>query len=349
MEILHDEGSLEDYMKRVQALGEGGPVLVDSYLRDAIEVDVDAISDGKETRIAGVMEHIEEAGVHSGDSACALPPHSLSADIVRQIEEETAVLARALKVQGLMNVQYAVRGKDIYVLEVNPRASRTVPFTAKATGRALVQDAVALMLGAPLEKEVPRARAPATPQRIAIKEAVFPFARFEGVDTVLGPEMRSTGEVMGLDKHFGHAFAKSQIAGGTNLPTEGRVFISVRDADKVRIAPVGKKLLTMGFHLLATGGTASYLKEQGLRVESIKKVYEGSPHIVEALHAGGVQLVLNTTEGKQSIEDSRSLRRAALLMGVPYYTTLAGAAAAVEGIAALRQGGFEAIKLQKVG
>ena len=354
MEIVRGEEALEDYAKRALEAGENAPLLVDSYLRDAIEVDVDALSDGETVVIAGVMEHIEEAGVHSGDSACALPPHSLSDSIIARIESETAALARALGVQGLMNVQYAVQEGEIYVLEVNPRASRTAPFVAKATGRAIVKEAARIMLGASLSDSPPAAARPRPrppPQssgRIAIKEAVFPFARFEEVDVILGPEMRSTGEVMGLDRHFGHAFAKSQLAAGVDLPKEGTAFLSVRDADKPRLPPLVKALAGMGFSLLATRGTADHLRRKGFAVKTIHKVYEGAPHIVDAIGKGAVQLVVNTTEGRRSLEDSRSLRRAALMTRLPYYTTLAGAAAAARGIEALRQGGFEATPLQKI-
>jgi carbamoyl-phosphate synthase large subunit len=343
MEIVRDAGHLERYIKEAVVVSGKSPVLIDLYLRDAIEVDVDALCDGKDVFVCGIMEHIEEAGVHSGDSACSLPPYSLPKETIKQIEEQTRAMALALNVGGLMNVQYAVQDGTIYVLEVNPRASRTVPFVAKVIGEPVAKIAAKLMAGVPLKSfGLKRFNG----EHVAVKEAVFPFARFPGVDTLLGPEMRSTGEVMGLDKSFAVAFAKSQIGGGTKVPTSGAVFVSVKDADKDKIVGPAKKLLEMGFELIATGGTARYLSEKGLKVRTINKVLEGRPHIVDEIKNGDVALVFNTTEGAKAIEDSKSLRRAALMMKVPYYTTVAGARASVLGIEAILNGQLEVASLQ---
>jgi len=324
------------------------PVLIDGFLDHAIEIDVDAVADHTgEVFIAGIMEHIEEAGVHSGDSACAIPPHSLGKPVLAEIERQTVAMARALNVRGLMNVQYAVQnGGDIFVLEVNPRASRTVPFVAKAIGVPVAAVAARVMAGETLA-QLPHSRVRS--RRICIKEAVMPFARFPGVDTILGPEMRSTGEVMGRDSNFGRAFAKSQIAAGLKLPLSGKVFVSVRDADKdAAIAPVSA-LVAMGFEVFATRGTARVLEEAGIPVKPINKVLEGRPHVVDAIKNGEVQLVVNTTQGARAISDSMSIRRTALTMKVPYYTTMAGAAAATEAIAALRAGTLGVRPLQHEG
>jgi carbamoyl-phosphate synthase large subunit len=346
MEIVRDTAQLERYINEAVVVSGKSPVLIDLYLRDAIEVDVDALCDGKDVFVCGIMEHIEEAGVHSGDSACSLPPYSLPKETIAEIERQTRDLALALNVGGLMNVQYAVQDGTIYVLEVNPRASRTVPFVAKVIGSPVVKIAAKVMAGEPLKSFGLK---PFQYKHVAVKEAVFPFARFPGVDTILGPEMRSTGEVMGLDTSFAVAFAKSQIGGGTAVPTSGIVFVSVKDSDKEKIVKPAKKLIDMGFKLIATGGTARFLKDQGLEVGSINKVLEGRPHIVDAIKNGEVQLVFNTTEGAQAIADSMSLRRAALMMKVPYYTTTAGARAAVEGIDAIRKGQLEVAPLQSYG
>ncbi|MEN6543042.1 carbamoyl-phosphate synthase large subunit, partial [Parvibaculum sp.] len=343
MEIVRDTAHLERYITEAVVVSGKSPVLIDLYLRDAIEVDVDALCDGKDVFVCGIMEHIEEAGVHSGDSACSLPPYSLPKETIAQIEEQTRAMALALNVVGLMNVQYAVQDGTIYVLEVNPRASRTVPFVAKVIGSPVVKIAAKVMAGIPLASFNLK---PFRYDHVAVKEAVFPFARFPGVDTLLGPEMRSTGEVMGLDKSFAVAFAKSQIAGGTAVPTSGTAFVSVKDSDKEKIVAPARKLLDMGFKLIATGGTARYLKEQGLEVGTINKVLEGRPHIVDAIKNGEVALVFNTTEGAQAVADSMSLRRAALMMKTPYYTTVAGARAAVLGIDAIRKGQLEVASLQ---
>ena len=352
MEIVHDAPQLERYLARLSGdldrpselvVSAKRPLLIDRYLSDAIEVDVDCLADGKDTFIAGIMEHIEEAGIHSGDSACALPPYSLDAKTLAELERQTRALALALKVGGLMNVQYAIKNGDIYVLEVNPRASRTVPFVAKVVGLPVAKIAARVMAGESL------ASFKLTPPRFAhigVKEAVFPFARFPGVDTVLGPEMKSTGEVMGLDRSFEIAFAKSQIGGGTRLPRQGTVFVSVRDADKARIVGPLKLLTDLGFKVIATSGTQRYLNEQGVPASKINKVLEGRPHIVDAIKNGGVQLVFNTTEGAEALKDSKSLRAAALLHKVPYYTTLSGAVAAAKGIKAYLGGDLEVRALQ---
>jgi carbamoyl-phosphate synthase large subunit len=319
------------------------PLLFDRYLEGAIEVDVDALCDGRDVFVCGIMEHIEEAGIHSGDSACSLPPFSLGEDMLAELKRQTKALALALEVGGLMNVQYAIKDGDIYVLEVNPRASRTVPFVAKTIGAPVAKIASRIMAGESLASfglsEKPL-------DHIAVKEAVFPFARFPGVDTILGPEMRSTGEVMGLDTAFGKAFAKSQIGCGTGVPKEGTVFVSMRDQDKAGVVDAVRSLEQAGFTIIATAGTQKFLEEKGIAVNKINKVLEGRPHIVDAIKNGEVQLVFNTTEGAQAIADSRSMRRAALLNKVPYYTTLAGSVAAAKGIAAHKAGSLEVRPLQ---
>ncbi|KQT78639.1 carbamoyl-phosphate synthase large subunit [Methylobacterium sp. Leaf466] len=320
------------------------PLLFDRYLSDATEIDVDAICDGTDVFIAGIMEHIEEAGIHSGDSACSLPSRSLSPETIAELERQTKAMALALRVGGLMNVQYAIKDGAIYVLEVNPRASRTVPFVAKVIGEPIAKIAARVMAG---ESLASFALKPKVLDHIAVKEAVFPFARFPGVDVLLGPEMRSTGEVIGLDAGFGVAFAKSQLGSGTNVPRSGRVFVSVRDADKVRILPAIKLLSGLGFEIVATSGTQRYLVENGVPCDRINKVLEGRPHVVDSIKNGDIQLVLNTTEGAGALSDSRSLRRAALLHKVPYYTTLAGAMAAAEGIEAYLEGDLQVRALQE--
>ncbi|MEQ9520318.1 MAG: carbamoyl-phosphate synthase large subunit [Parvibaculum sp.] len=343
MEIVRDAAHLDRYINEAVLISGKSPVLIDGYLVDAIEVDVDALCDGKDVHICGIMEHIEEAGVHSGDSACSLPPYSLPAKTIAEIERQTREMALALNVGGLMNVQFAVQDGTIYVLEVNPRASRTVPFVAKVVGVPIAKVAARVMAGESLASFKLDNH---TYDHIAVKEAVFPFARFPGVDTVLGPEMRSTGEVIGLDRSFGVAFAKSQIGGGTKVPTSGSVFISVKESDKDKIAGPAKKLAAMGFKLVATRGTARILAEAGLEVTTINKVLEGRPHIVDAVKNGEIDLVFNTTEGAQALADSKSIRQTALMSKVPYYTTLAGARAAVEGIEAYRTGQLEVAPLQ---
>jgi carbamoyl-phosphate synthase large subunit len=319
------------------------PLLFDRYLSDAIEVDVDCLCDGKDVFIAGIMEHIEEAGIHSGDSACSLPPRSLSPEIIAELERQTTALALALNVGGLMNVQYAIKDGVIFVLEVNPRASRTVPFVAKVIGEPIAKIAARVMAG---ESLASFGLTPKELSHIGVKEAVFPFARFPGVDVLLGPEMRSTGEVIGLDRSFGVAFAKSQLGSSIQVPKTGNVFVSVRDSDKARILPTMQMLSGLGFRIVATAGTQRYLSENGVKADRINKVLEGRPHVVDAIKNGDIQLVFNTTEGAGALSDSRSLRRAALLHKVPYYTTLAGAIAAAEGIQAYLGGDLEVRPLQ---
>ncbi|MDP7602261.1 MAG: ATP-grasp domain-containing protein, partial [Alphaproteobacteria bacterium] len=351
MEIVYDSTSLDRYMAVAVQVSGQSPVLVDKYLSDAIEVDVDALADGDEVFIAGIMEHIEEAGVHSGDSACSLPPHTLSAEVIEDIRQQTVTLARGLGVVGLMNVQYAVKDGTVFILEVNPRASRTVPFVAKATGRPIAKIAARLMAGEKLadfglDREAGRVAAGSAEGHVAVKEAVFPFARFPGVDIILGPEMKSTGEVMGLDKSFDRAFAKSQIAGGTHLPQSGTVFVSVKDGDKADAVEIAGRLRQLGFAILATRGTAKILQSHDLDCTAINKVLEGRPHIVDAIKNGDVDLVFNTTEGAQAVADSFSLRRAALIHHIPYFTTVAGMRAATQAIATLQSGGLEVAPLQ---
>ena len=348
MEIVHDPARLQRYMRvALQLAGPdiaSGPVLIDRYLNDAIETDVDCICDGRQVYVAGVMEHIEEAGIHSGDSACSLPPYSLSPAIVDELKEQTASMARELGIVGLMNVQYAIKDDEIYVLEVNPRASRTVPFVAKATGVAVAKIGARVMAGAALSefRLDDRAIAP----HVAVKEAVFPFARFPDVDTILGPEMRSTGEVMGLDASFERAFAKSQLGAGVKLPQSGTVFLSVREGDKPVVVALARRLSDMGFSILATRGTAARLRDAAIPVTVVNKVLEGRPHCVDAIRSGDVQMVINTASGAQSVADSFEIRRSALTHGVPHYTTTAGARAAVHAIAVLREGPLEVAPLQ---
>jgi len=344
MQIVYDREGLERYTRDAVKVSGANPVLIDSYLRDAIEVDVDALADGEQNVfVAGIMEHIEEAGIHSGDSACSLPPYSLPAKILGEIERQTEALAKALAVVGLMNVQYAVKDGHVYILEVNPRASRTVPFVAKATGQPIAKFAARLMVGEPLKAlAIRKARG----KHIAVKEAVFPFARFPGVDIILGPEMRSTGEVMGLDSSFGRAFAKSQLGAGSKVPVDGVVFVSVKDTDKPAMVRPVKRLVELGFRVIATGGTAEYLRRQGIEAHRVNKVLEGRPHIVDQMKDGRVQLVFNTVDGAGALTDSFLLRRTALMHKIAYYTTVAGAKASVEGIAALKAGPLDVTPLQ---
>jgi carbamoyl-phosphate synthase large subunit len=348
MQIIHDEAGVLNYMAEAVQVSGANPVLIDRYLQGAIEVDVDALSDGRQVYVAGIMEHIEQAGIHSGDSACALPPHSLTKKVISEIEKQTATLARALNVVGLMNVQFAVKDGEVYIIEVNPRASRTVPFVAKATGVAIAKIAARVMAGERLKDfGLDKAKTGnGANGHIAVKEAVFPFKRFPGTDTILGPEMKSTGEVMGLDTDFGRAFAKSQLAGGVRLPLDGAVFVSVRDHDKPAIVKPAERLAEMGFAIVATRGTARYLAEHGIDVAVVNKVAEGRPHIVDSMMSDEIDLVFNTTEGAVAIADSFSLRNAALNSGIPYYTTVAGAIAAVEAIAALKSGTLAVAPLQ---
>ena len=343
MEIVRDDTELRRYINEAVVVSGDSPVLIDSYLSGAVEVDVDALCDGEAVHIAGIMEHIEEAGVHSGDSACSLPPHSLSTEIIDELKRQTEAMALGLEVCGLMNVQFAIKGEDIYVLEVNPRASRTVPFVAKAVGSPIAAIASRLMAGEKLDQfDLVDPQTPHT----AVKEAVMPFARFPGVDTLLGPEMRSTGEVMGLDTGFARAFLKSQLGAGTPLPSGGTVFVSVRDQDKELITEAARTLLANGFDIIATGGTATHLIGEGVPATPINKVYEGRPNIVDRMKDGGVVLVFNTTEGAQSIRDSFDIRAISLRQKIPYYTTAAGASAAAQAIAAMSEGDLEVAPLQ---
>ncbi len=345
MDIVYDDASLFDYMERAVQASPEHPVLIDKFLEDAIEMDVDAIADGRRVVIGGIMEHIEEAGIHSGDSACSLPPRSVPDKILDEIREQTTALALDLQVVGLINVQFAVKNSTVYVLEVNPRASRTVPFVSKATGVPLAKLATKVMAGMTLE-ELGLTREPAV-HHVAVKEAVLPFVKFPGVDAILGPEMKSTGEVMGIDRDFGRAFAKSQIAASGTLPLEGTVFLSVRDPDKPHLPPLGQAFAELGFHILATTGTARCLQDAGIPAERVYKVTEGvRPHIVDRMKNGEVVLVVNTPEGRASRLDSYSIRRTAITQGIPCFTTMAAANAAVEGIRALKTEGLQVKALQ---
>ncbi len=370
MQIIQDERGLQSYLLdtvpelvpedikakypndktgQINTLLGKNPLLFDTYLVDAIEVDVDCLCDGTNTYVSGIMEHIEEAGIHSGDSACSLPVHTLTPAIVAELKRQTAALAKALNVVGLMNVQFAIQKDQIFVLEVNPRASRTVPFVAKAIGTPIAKVAARIMAGETLDAalnayggEPDMSKRP----HIAVKEAVFPFARFPGVDTLLGPEMRSTGEVMGLDYDFAIAFAKAQLGAGVDLPREGAVFVSVRDEDKERILPAVKKLADLGFEVLATGGTQRFLAEHGVKANKVNKVIEGRPHIEDAIRNRQVHLVFNTTDSASAVSDSKSIRRATLMHKLPYYTTISGAESATEAIAALKAGSLQVRPLQ---
>ncbi len=370
MQIIHSESMLQSYLLdtvpglvpedikqrypndktgQINTLLGKNPLLFDSYLTNAIEVDVDALCDGENVFVSGIMEHIEEAGIHSGDSACSLPSRSFSPELLDELERQTTAMAKALNVGGLMNVQYAIKDGTIYVLEVNPRASRTVPFVAKTIGAPIAKIAARIMTGEKLDDAIAaygKKPDPRNLKHIAVKEAVFPFARFPGVDTLLGPEMRSTGEVIGLDTDFALAFAKSQLGASVELPRDGTVFVSVRDEDKARVLPAILILTQIGFKVLATGGTQRFLAENGIPAVKINKVLEGRPHIEDAIRNRQVQLVINTTDGNKAISDSKSLRRAALMQKVPYYTTMAGALAAAEAIRALKSGQLEVRPLQ---
>jgi carbamoyl-phosphate synthase large subunit len=331
MEIVHWQADLERYMREAVKVSNDSPVLIDRYLSDAIEVDVDCVSDGKQVLIGGIMEHVEQAGVHSGDAACCMPPHSLAGHIERELRRQTERLAKSLKVLGLMNVQYAIQGDRIFVLEVNPRASRTVPYVSKATGLPLAMIAARCMAGKSLKEQ--GVTEEVTPPYFSVKEAVFPFARFPGVDPILGPEMKSTGEVMGVGMSFGEAFVKSQLAAGVKLPRGGRAFISVRDPDKIAAAQIARDLVELGFSLLATRGTAAVLQSHGIAVTPVNKVVEGRPHIVDMIKNGEVSFIVNTTEAtRTSASDSRAIRITALARRVTYYTTVAGAKAACAGM-----------------
>ena len=343
MEIVDSQRQLDDYIQTAVQVSGDSPVLIDQYLRDAIEVDVDAISDGADVTVAGVLQHIEEAGVHSGDSACSIPPYSLSAELIAEIERQTVALAKALSVKGLMNIQFAVKDGQVYLIEVNPRASRTVPFVAKAIGVPVAKIASRVMAGEMLADLPPIDR---NIDHIAVKEAVFPWGRFPGVDPVLSPEMKSTGEVMGIDGDFATAFAKSQLGAGITLPERGTVFVSVKDSDKPVILPGARLLVEMGFAIVATAGTADYLEEAGVPVERVNKVAQGRPHIVDRILDGDVALIFNTTEGWQSLRDSESIRASAVAQKVPYFTTASASVATAQAIAALARRSLEVRPLQ---
>ena len=346
MEIVHSDEQLEKYMKEAVIVSGDNPVLIDSYLRDAIEVDIDALCDGDDIYIAGILEHIEEAGVHSGDSACSIPPFSLKKEILKELESQVKLLAQGLNVIGLMNTQFAIKEDKIFILEVNPRASRTVPFIAKVLGKPLAKIATKIMLG----RKINTMNLEETNiNHFAIKEAVFPFKRFTGVDTILGPEMRSTGEVMGIDKDFGMAFAKSQIGSGSKIPTGGSVFVSVKDADKDKILKPVSELISLGFKIYATDGTAEFFNKNNIKAEKINKVLQGSPHIVEMISEKKISLVFNTTETPQAIKDSKSIRRSALESETPYYTTVSGANAAVLAIKAIKNSEMTVKTIQSFG
>jgi carbamoyl-phosphate synthase large subunit len=345
MEIAYNKEQLLRFGQEAVKVSGENPILIDQYLQDAIEVDVDCIADeAGNVYVAGVMEHIEEAGIHSGDSACSLPPYSLSPAIITELKAETEAMAKALKVKGLMNVQYAVKDGEIFVLEVNPRASRTVPFVAKATGVAVAKIGARVMAGAKLSEF--KLDDDAVSRHVAVKEAVFPFNRFPNVDVILGPEMKSTGEVMGLDTSFERAFAKAQLGAGVNLPLSGGAFISVKEGDKNTAVQLGRRLTEMGFALVATRGTAAKLREAGLEVSVVNKVMEGRPHCVDAISNGEIQIVINTTGSGAAVTDSFDIRRSALTHGVPHYTTMAGARAVVHAIAALKAGTLDVAPVQ---
>ena len=334
MAIIYDENYLMKYLAEYSDVFETGPLLLDKFLTDAIEVDVDALSDGNEVFVAGIMQHIEEAGIHSGDSACSIPTFSISDEMIEQIKEASVRLALALNVKGLMNVQYAICKDELYILEVNPRASRTVPFVAKATGLPVAKIASLIMVGKPLadfdlkEKKL---------DHFAVKEVVFPFARFNNSDTILGPEMKSTGEVMGIDKNFALAFAKAQVAAGVKLPSDGLAFLSVKDSDKKYLPDLAKKLVEIGFKIVATRGTAKFLAENDIAVTIVNKITEDKPHVVDMIDNGEISLIINTTEGAQATKDSFSIRRTALMKAATYTTTISGARALIDAIEAYKK------------
>jgi len=344
MKIAYNQESLEEFATDAIQASPQHPLLLDKFLEDAIEIDVDAVADGNECIIAGIMEHIEEAGINSGDSACVIPPYTLGDEIIKTIKESTRSLARELQVVGLMNIQYAVKNDVLYVLEVNPRASRTVPFVSKATGVAWAKIASMVMVGKKLSELGVSGECEI--EHIAVKESVFPFNRFPGIDPVLGPEMKSTGEVMGIDRDFGRAYAKSQIAAGQILPVKGNVFISVRNQDKRSLIYIAKKLVDLGFSLLATSGTAKVLANNGLAVKSVLKITEGRPNIADMIKNGTIALIINTPSGREAYTDQLSLRSLAVMYTVPYITTISGASAAVNGIEFLQKGEIEVNALQ---
>ncbi len=345
MEIVYERERLQNYMKFAVEASPEHPVLIDRFLQDAIEVDVDALADGTDVVIGGIMQHIEEAGIHSGDSACVLPPYSLSKTVIEEIRRQTVALALELQVIGLMNIQFAVKGETIYLIEVNPRASRTVPFVSKATGRQLAQIAARVMAGESLKAQ--NVFGDIIPPYISVKEAVFPFVKFPGVDTLLGPEMKSTGEVMGIDYEFGKAFAKAQIGAGVRLPASGKIFVSVKDEDKERVLEPAKKLIEAGYSFVATRGTAAYFQKQGIAIEIVNKVKEGRPHCVDQIKSKEICMVFNTTHGAQSVSDSYSIRRSALMHEVAYFTTVAGILAVTDGLLAMKRETLDVTPLQE--
>jgi carbamoyl-phosphate synthase large subunit len=345
MQIVFDAPSLQDYFATAARASEERPVLIDRFLEDAFEADVDAISDGTRCVIGGVMQHIEDAGIHSGDSACVLPPYLITEDQVEQMRETTRAFARRLGVVGLLNVQYAIKNGVVYVLEVNPRASRTVPFVSKTTGVQLAGLAAAVMVGRTLEEL--GLHDDVLQPYVAVKEAVFPFNKLQGVDLILGPEMRSTGEVMGIADSFGMAFAKAQISADGALPLSGAVFVTVNDHDKNSVVPIARRFHGLGFKVLATEGTARHLRARGIPTERVLKVYEGRPNAVDLIVSGQIQLLINTPLGKLTQQDDYTIRRTALQHGVPYTTTLSAASAACDAIIALRSRAGEVRSLQE--
>jgi carbamoyl-phosphate synthase large subunit len=345
MEIVYSIEQLRSYMQHAVAASPEHPILIDKFLEDAIEVDVDALADGTDVVIGGIMQHIEEAGIHSGDSACALPPISLKPELLDGIRQQTRALGLELKVCGLMNIQFAIKDDEIYLLEVNPRASRTSPFVSKATGRPLAKIAARVMAGKTLREL--GVTAEIVPRHISVKESVFPFVKFPGVDTLLGPEMKSTGEVMGIDWEFGKAFAKAQLAASVRLPLSGSVFISIKDADKQALIEPARQLVAAGFEIVATRGTAGFFTSHGVKATPINKVKEGRPHIVDAIKNNQIAMVFNTTFGAESIVDSFSIRRTTLMNNIAYFTTVAGMCAAVDGILAMRRENLDVTPLQE--
>jgi carbamoyl-phosphate synthase large subunit len=345
MEIVYDDQALEEFMREAADVSPDHPVLIDKFLEEAVEIDVDAVADGKDVVVAGIMEHIEEAGIHSGDSACAIPPFSLGEAMVEEIREATHALARELQVVGLMNVQYAVKDDRLFVLEVNPRASRTVPYVSKATGVPWAKVATKVMIGRTL-RELGITGEVAI-RHIAVKEAVLPFNRFFGVDTILGPEMRSTGEVMGIDRDLGMAYAKSQIAAGSLLPRSGNIFVSVKDDDKREVVDISHRLSELGFNLLATRGTAEVLQRNGIPVEVVNKMHEGRPHVVDYMKNRQIQLIINTPSGKRPRSDQWSIRSYAVLYNIPLITTMSAARAALHGMESLLERGMDVKPLQE--
>jgi carbamoyl-phosphate synthase large subunit len=344
MEIIYDLKSLEKFIVNVFKLFPDNAVLIDKFLEDAVEVDVDAVSDGRITVIGGIMEHIEEAGIHSGDSACVLPPMGIPQEIIEQIEHQTRTIAGELGVIGLMNIQYAIKDGELYILEVNPRASRTVPFVSKAIGRPLAQIATKVMLGHSLSELGFTEQV--KPKHVSVKEAVFPFQRFPGVDVGLGPEMKSTGEVMGIDGSFGAAFAKAQLATGLGLPSSGTVFISVHDVHKSRIVDVAKAFHDLGFRIAATKGTAAHLNVRGIPAVAVLKVSEGRPNVIDHIKNREIQMIVNTSLGRIPTEDACHIRRSAIACSIPYATTVSASKASVEAIRSLQEGAFRIASLQ---